>query len=227
MCIDYHQLNKVTIKNKYSLSRIDDLFDQLKSATVFSKIDMRSGYNQLTRYGHYEFLVMYFGLTNAPAIFMDLMNRIFRPHLDRFVVVFFDNILIYSRDEIEHVEHLKIFEWSEKCQQSFDQFQILLTEAAVLIQPESGKEFVIYSDASLNVLGCLLIQEGKVNYPAHDLDLAAIVFALKIWLHHLYVEKCHIFTDNKSLKYIMTQKDLNLRQRRWLELLKDYELVID
>ncbi|KAA3473077.1 Integrase, catalytic core [Gossypium australe] len=116
----------------------------------------------------------------------------------------------------------------------------LLTEAPVLVQPEPGKEFVVYSDASLNGLGCVLIQEGKViayasrqlkprekNYPTHDLELAAIVFALKIWRHHLYREKCRVFTDHKSLKYLMTQKELNLRQRRWLELIKDYELVID
>ena len=344
LCIDYRQLNKVTIKNKYPLPRIDDLFDQLKGATVFSKIDLRSGYYQLrvkesdvpktafrTRYGHYEFLVMPFGLTNAPAIFMDLMNRIFRPYLDKFVVVFIDDILIYSRDESEHAEHLRTvlqilrekklyakfsksefwlrevgflghivssegirvdpskisaivdweppknvtevrsflglagyyrrfvkgfsmiaspmtkllqknvkFEWTNKCQQSFEKLKALLTEAPVLVQPESGKEFVIYSDASLNGLGCVLMQEGKViayasrqlkphekNYPTHDLELAAIVFALKIWRHYLYGEKCRIFTDHKSLKYLMSQKDLNLRQRRWLELIKDYELVID
>ncbi|KAA3483477.1 DNA/RNA polymerases superfamily protein [Gossypium australe] len=344
MCIDYRQLNKVTIKNKYPLPRIEDLFDQLKGASVFSKIDLRSGYYQLrvrdsdvpktafrTRYGHYEFLVMPFGLTNAPTVFMDLMNRVFRQFLDRFVVVFIDDILIYSKNEAEHVEHLRVvlqtlrdqrlyakfskcefwmnevsflghvvsvsgirvdpnkiaaildwkppknvseirsflglagyyrrfvkgfsviatpltrllqkdvkFEWTEKCQKSFEQLKALLTEAPVLTQPESGKEFTIFSDASLNGLGCVLMQEGKViayasrqlkpherNYPTHDLELAAIVFALKIWRHHLFGEKCHVYSDHKSLKYLMTQKDLNLRQRRWLELLKDYELVID
>nr|GFC50688.1 putative reverse transcriptase domain-containing protein [Tanacetum cinerariifolium] len=120
MCIDFRELNKLTVKNRYPLPRIDDLFDQLQGSSVYSKIDLRSGYHQLrvreedipktafrTRYGHYEFQVMPFGLTNAPAVFMDLMNRVCKPYLDKFVIVFIDDILIYLKDEKKHEEHLK------------------------------------------------------------------------------------------------------------------------
>ena len=132
------------------------------------------------------------------------------------------------------------FELSEDCQRSFEKLKAFLTEAPVLTQPTCGKEYVIFSDASLNGLGCVLMQEGKVvayasrklkpherNYPTHDLELAAIVFALKIWRHYLYGEKCFIYTDHKSLKYLPSQRELNLRQHRWMELIKDYDCVID
>ncbi|KAL0551642.1 hypothetical protein IC582_010731 [Cucumis melo] len=343
LCIDYRELNKVTVKNRYPLPRIDDLFDQLLGATVFSKIDLRSGYHQLrikdedvpktafrSRYGHYEFIVMSFGLTNAPAVFMDLMNRVFREFLDTFVIVFIDDILIYSKTEAEHEEHLRMvlqtlrdnklyakfskcefwlkqvsflghvvskagvsvdpakieavtgwtrpstvsevrsflglagyyrrfvenfsriatpltqltrkgvpFVWSKACEDSFQTLKQKLVTAPVLTVPDGSGSFVIYSDASKKGLGCVLMQQGKVvayasrqlksheqNYPTHDLELAAVVFALKIWRHYLYGEKIQIFTDHKSLKYFFTQKELNMRQRRWLELVKDYDCEI-
>nr|GFC24127.1 putative reverse transcriptase domain-containing protein [Tanacetum cinerariifolium] len=120
MCIDYRELNKQRVKNRYPLPRIDDLFDQLQGSSVYSKIDLRSGYHQLrvreedvpktafrTRYGHYEFQVMPFGLTNASAVFMDLMNRVCKPYLDKFMIVFIDDILNYSKNKNEHEEHLR------------------------------------------------------------------------------------------------------------------------
>jgi len=121
LCVDYRQLNKVTIKNRYPLPMIDDLMDQLVGAEVFRKIDLRSGYHQIRvkaediskiafrmRYGHYEYYMMPFGVTNAPNVFMEYMNRIFHPYLDQFVVVFIYDILVYSKSEEEHAEHLRI-----------------------------------------------------------------------------------------------------------------------
>ncbi|GJR79527.1 putative nucleotidyltransferase, ribonuclease H [Tanacetum coccineum] len=181
-----------------------------------------------TRYGHYEFLVMPFGLTNAPAVFMDLMNRVFHDYLDKFVVVFIDDILVYSKSKKEHEQHL--------C--------TILERVAFLGHVVSPKGIEvdpakIYNDASKNGLGCVLMPPGNViayasrqlkpyeeNYPTHDLELATIVFALKIWRHYLYGDTCDIFTNRKSLKYIFTQKELNMRQRRWLEFLKDYDANI-
>ena len=128
------------------------------------------------------------------------------------------------------------FEWNDKCQANFEKLKQLLIEAPVLTQPTPGKEYTLYSDASRIGPRCVLMQDGKVvayasrklnpheqNYPTHDLELAAIVFALKIWRHYLYGEKCRVYTNHKSLKYLLTQKELNLRHRRWLELFKDYD----
>nr|GEX10700.1 retrotransposon protein, putative, Ty3-gypsy subclass [Tanacetum cinerariifolium] len=173
-----------------------------------------------TRYGHYEFLVMPFGLTNAPAIFMDLMNRIFHEYLDKFVIVFIDNILVYSKTKKEHEEHLHGI------------LGHIVSANGITMDP-------IYSDTPKNGLGCILMQHGKViayasrqlkpyeaNYPTHDLEFVVVIVSLKIWRNYLYGETCDIFIDHKSLKYIFTQKELNMIQRRWLELLKDYDTNI-
>ncbi|GJR22264.1 putative reverse transcriptase domain-containing protein [Tanacetum coccineum] len=343
MCIDYRELNKLTVKNRYPLPRIDDLFDQLQGSSIYSKIDLRSGYHQLrvreqdvpktafrTRYGHYEFQVMPFGLTNAPAVFMDLMNRVCKPYLDKFVIVFIDDILIYSKDEREHEEHLKAilellkkeklyakfskcefwipkvqflghvidsrgihvdpakiesikdwaspktpteirqflglagyyrrfiegfskiaksmtkltqkgikFDWGEKEENAFQLIKQKLCSAPILALPEGSEDFVVYCDASHKGLGAVLMQREKViayasrqlkvhekNYTTHDLELGSVVFALKIWRHYLYGTRCTVFTDHKSLQHILDQKELNMRQRRWLELLSDYDCDI-
>ncbi|GJT35060.1 putative reverse transcriptase domain-containing protein [Tanacetum coccineum] len=271
MCIDYWELNKLTVKNCYPLPRIDDLFDQLQGSSVYSKIDLRS--------------VMPFGLTNAPAVFMDLMNRVCKPYLDKFVIVFIDDILIYSKNKQEHEEHFKLIlellkkeelyakfskcefwipnvqflghvidskgihvdpakiesikDWaSPKSPMEIQQF-LGLACAPILALPEGSEDFIAYCDASKKGLGAVLMQREKViayasrqlkihekNYTTHDLELGAVVFALKIWRHYLYETKCTVFTDHKSLQHILNQKELNMRQRRWLELLSDYDCEI-
>jgi hypothetical protein len=274
---------------------------------------------------------MSFRLMNAPAYFMYLMNKVFMEYLDKFVVVFIDNILIYSKTEAEHGEHLrlvleklranqlyakfskcefwltqvaflgyvistggvsvdpskvremlnwkppmnvseicsflrsagyyhrfiqdfskitkpmtrllekgKVFMWTQDCQASFKELKKRLTTAPVLILPDLFKKFDIYCDASRKGLGCVLMQDGHVvsyashqlrkheeNYPTHDLELATVVHALKIWRHYLIDHRCEIYDDHKSLKYIFTQTDFNLRQRIWLELIKDYDIKIN
>jgi hypothetical protein len=148
MCVDYRSLNEVTINNKYSLLRIEDLFDQMKGASIFSKIDLRSGYHQLkiqeldnpktafcTRYRLYEYTVMSFGLTNAPAYFMYLMNKVFTEYLDKFIVVFIDDILIFSKTKEEHEKHLSMVLEKLRSNQLYTKFrkcEFWLTEVAFL-----------------------------------------------------------------------------------------------
>ncbi|GJS96430.1 putative reverse transcriptase domain-containing protein [Tanacetum coccineum] len=239
MCIDYQELNKLTVKNRYPLPRIDDLFDQLQGSSVYSKIDLRSGYHQLrvrdedipktafrTRYGHYEFQVMPFGLTNAPVVFMDLMNR-------RFI----EGFSKIAKSLTELTQKNKKYIWGEDQESAFQLLKQKLCEAPILALPEGNDDFVVYCDASHQGLGAVLMQREKViayasrqlkpheeNYTTHDLELGAVVFALKIWRHYLYGTKCTVFTDHKSLQHILDQKELNMRQRRWLELLAKYEL---
>jgi hypothetical protein len=282
------------------------------------------------RYGLYEYLVMSFALMNAPTHFMYLMNSVFVPELDQFVMVFIDGILIYSKSMEEHedqlwivLQHLwehqlyakfskcefwikevpflghvvspegivvdpskvkevfdwkspmTVFEvrsflgladyyrrfipkfskiakpvtellkklnkyvWSDTCDEDFNKLKKLLTTSPVLAQPDTTKPFNVYCDASSTGLGGVLMQEGRVisyssrqlrrheeHYPTHDLELAAVVMALRTWHHNLLGNVVHIYMDHKSLKYIFTQPDLNMRQQRWLELIKDYELEV-
>ncbi|GJR20805.1 putative reverse transcriptase domain-containing protein [Tanacetum coccineum] len=306
MCINYRELNKLTLRNRYPLPRINDLFDQIQGSSVYSKIDLKSGYHQLrvrdedipkttfrTRYGHYKFQVMTFGLTNAPAVFMDLMNRVCKPYLDKFMIVFIDDIIIYSRNKEEHADHLRIilellkkeklyakfskcdfwisivqflehvvdsqgihvdpakieavknwaspttpieirqflglvgyyqrfikdfskiakpltelnqknkkYIWRENQESAFQLLKQKLYEAPILALQEGNDNFVVYCDASHQGLGAVLMQREKViayasrqlkpheeNYTTHDLELGAVVFALKIWRHYLYGTK--------------------------------------
>ncbi|GJR48451.1 putative reverse transcriptase domain-containing protein [Tanacetum coccineum] len=250
-CINYRELNKLTVNNRNLLPKIDDLFDQLQGSSVYSKIDLRLGYHQLrvrdedipktafrTRYGHYEFQVMPFSLTNTPVVFMDLMNRVCKPYLDKFVIVVIDDILIYSRNKEEHTDpsenNLRItqneksyakfskcdfwisivfFEgfskiakpltkltkknkkyiWGEDQESAFQLLKHKIYEALILALPEGNDDFGVYCDASLQGLGTVLMQREKViayasrqlkpheeNYTTHDLELRAVVFALKI-----------------------------------------------
>ncbi|GJU03324.1 putative reverse transcriptase domain-containing protein [Tanacetum coccineum] len=272
-------------KSPYRLapSELEELSGQLKE---LQDKDLRSGYHQLrvheddilktafrTRYGHFEFTVMPFGLTNAPTIFMDLMNRVCRPYLDKFVIVFIDDILIYSKTQEEHVEHLrlvlellkkeKLYAKFSKCEFWLREVHILghvingngihgeeqeltfqtlkdkLCNAPVLTLLDGPEDFVVYCDTSGIGLGCVVMKRGKViayasrqlnihekNYTTHDLELGAVVFALKIWRHYLYGTKSVIYTDHKSLQHIFSQKELNMRQRRWIELFSDYDCEI-
>ncbi|GJZ64283.1 putative reverse transcriptase domain-containing protein [Tanacetum coccineum] len=181
MCIDYRELNKLTVKNRYPLPRIDDLFDQLQGSSVYSKIDLRSGYHQLR----------------------------------------------------------KKYIWRENQESAFQLLKQKLCEAPILALPEGNENFIVYCDAFHQVLGAVLMQRENViacasrqikpneeNYTTYDLELGAVVFALKIWRHYLYGTKCTVFTDHKSLQHILDQKELNMRQRRWLELLADYDYEI-
>nr|GEX92756.1 putative reverse transcriptase domain-containing protein [Tanacetum cinerariifolium] len=290
MCIDYRELNKLTVKNRYPLPRIDDLLDQLQGSSVYSKIDLTSDYHQLrvkdedipktafgTRYGHYEFQVMPFSLTNTPAVFMDLMNHVGTCKSSEDILELLRKEKLYAKfskcdfwirtlqflghlinSQGLHVDPAKIEavkNWASPTTPTKIQrqkvclgeaqkmaFQILkqkLCEAQILALLEGNDDFVVYYDASIQGLGAVLMQREKViayayrqlkpheeNYTTHDIELGAVVLDLKIWRHYLYGTKCIVFTDHKILQHVLNQKELNMRQRRWLELLADYDCEI-
>ncbi|GJR61079.1 putative reverse transcriptase domain-containing protein [Tanacetum coccineum] len=304
--------DKLTVKNRYLLPRIDGLFDQLQGSRVYSKIDLRSDYHQLrvreedipkiafrTRYGHYEFQVMPFGLTNAPAqgrarknlkLILELLKKEelyakfskcefwlskvqFLGHvvdsegihvnpakiepikdwaspktlieICQFLALagsyrrFIKGFLKVAKPITKLTQKNVRFNWSEKAEAAFQLLKQKLCSAPILALPEGSENFMVYCDASRKGLGAVFMQREKVipyasrqlkihekNYTTHDLELGAIVFALKMWRHYLYGTKCIVFTDHKSLQHILDQKELNMRQRRWLELLMDYDCDI-
>ncbi|GJP31953.1 hypothetical protein CLOM_g16451, partial [Closterium sp. NIES-68] len=231
MCIDYQALNKQTIKNKYPIPRINDLLDQLRGATVFSKLDLRFGYWQIrmadnsihktafrTRYGSYEYLVMPFGLTNAPATFQAEMNHILRPLLD---------------------ECNMPYKWEPKHHEAVEQLKQALTSAPVLILPDPERNYVIEADASDQAVGAVLMQDqgnglqpiaylskklhgAELNYPIHDKEALAIIIAFKVWRSYLEGRRTTVYTDHCSLKYLKTQPNLSRRQVRWIDFLETH-----
>ncbi|GJS16557.1 putative reverse transcriptase domain-containing protein [Tanacetum coccineum] len=284
ICIDYRELNKLTVKNRYPLSRIDDLFYQLQGSSMYSNIDLRSGYHQLrikeedipisafrTRYGHFEFQVMPFRLSNAPAVTKKSMEGILKNMLE-----LLKKERLYAKfskcdfwlDSVQFLGHVidrsgvyvdpakikasknwaasttptkkyKKYEWGKEEEEAFQTLKQNLCGAPILALPKGTEDFVVYCDASLKGYGAMLMQREKViayvsrqlkvheeNYATHDLELGAVVFTLRLWRHYLYGTKCVVFTDHKSLQYILNQKDLNLRQQRWIELLSDYDCEI-
>jgi hypothetical protein len=349
LCIDYRMLNKATIKNKYPLPRIDDLLDQLHGATIFSKIDLQSGYHQIrvkcadiqktafrTKYGHFEWTVMPFGLTNAPATFQTLMNSILGPFLDKFVIVYLDDVLIYSKTPQEHKQHLRLLlqalrdhqlyakltkcefwrdtlpflghvisqagismdpskltaiqhwpapatvtqlqsflglanyyrrfvkdysaiaapltalcspklkkdlPWTQEHQAAFEQLKTALVTAPIIHPPDLTQPFNVTTDASNFAVGAVLTQgEGSAlrtvayesrkmtpaerNYPVHDKEMLAVMYALKKWRHYVKGTDVTIVTDHKSLEYFCTQPHLSDRQTRWMGELAEYHYHI-
>ncbi|GJV48789.1 putative reverse transcriptase domain-containing protein [Tanacetum coccineum] len=283
MCIDYRELNKLTVKNRDPLPRIDDLFDQLQGSSVYSKIDLRSGYHQLrvreedipktafrTRYGYYEFQDKKEHEEHLKAI-LELLKKeelyakfskceFWIPKIESIKdwaspktpteIRQFLGLAGYYRRFIEGFSKIAkpmtkltqkkvAFEWGDKQEAAFQTLKNKLCSAPILALPQGAENFIVYCDASHKGLGAVLMQNEKViayasrqlkihekNYTTHDLELGAVVFALKIWRHYLYGTKCTVFTDHKSLQHILDQKELNMRQRRWLELLSDYDCEI-
>nr|KAJ0207852.1 hypothetical protein LSAT_V11C500228720 [Lactuca sativa] len=258
----YWELNKVTIKNRYPLPRIDDLFDQLQGASYFLKIDLRSGYHQLkvreedvskttfrtSKADHEKHLRITLSLLRKEKLFAKFSKCEFWLREVQFLGhVVNEHGIKVDLTKIEGIEKWEPprtpsevrrtnvkFEWKPEQDNVFNVLKEKLSSVPVLSLPEGNYGFVVYSDASKLGLGCVLMQNGKViayasrqlkvherKYPTHDMELAAVVFALKIWRHYLYGTRCQIFTDHKSLKYLFDQKDLNMRQQQWMELLKD------
>ncbi|GJS47350.1 putative reverse transcriptase domain-containing protein [Tanacetum coccineum] len=230
MCIDYRELNKLTVKNRYPLLRIDDLFDQLQGSSVYSKIDLSQGIH--VDPAKIESIKDWASPKTPTEIrqFLGLAG-----YYRRFIEGFSKVAMPMTKLTQKKVA----FEWSDKQEAAFQTLKDKLCSAPILALPQGGENFIVYCDASHKGLGVVLMQNKKVvayalrqlkihkkNYTNHDLELGAVVFALKIRRHYLYGTKCTVITDHKSLQHILDQKELNMRQHRWLELLSDYDCEI-
>nr|GFB34098.1 putative reverse transcriptase domain-containing protein [Tanacetum cinerariifolium] len=261
MGIDYRELNKLTIKNHYPLPRID--VDKLVDVPSVKKrfylesrpmVVLRVHEDDIlktafrTRYGHFEFIVMPFGLTSAPTAKFSRCEFWLR-EVQFLGHVINGNEIHVEPSKIEAVknwkalrtptEKCKTFDWGEERELAFQILKDKLCNAPVLALPDGPEDFLVYCDASEIGLGCVLMRRGKViayafrqlkihenNYTTHDLEMSAVVFELKIQRHYLYGTKSVIYTDHKSFQHIFSQKELNMRQRRWIKLFSDYDCEI-
>ncbi|GJW26990.1 putative reverse transcriptase domain-containing protein [Tanacetum coccineum] len=273
MCIDYRELNKLTIKNRYPLRRIDDIFDQRQKFSVLSKIDFTFGYHYLrirevdhsnskhlelvmdimsskNKEEHGEHLKTILNLLRSEKLYVKFSKCDFWLDSVQFLGHVIDSSGVHvDPAKIEAIknwaapttptEKNKPYVWGDDEEEAFQTLKLKLCSAPILSLPEGSKNFVVYCDASLKGFGAVLLQRENViayasrqlrkneeNYTTHDLELGAVVFALRLWRHYLYGTKCTVYTDHKSLQYILDQKELNMRQRRWIELLSDYDCVI-
>nr|GEW78686.1 retrotransposon protein, putative, Ty3-gypsy subclass [Tanacetum cinerariifolium] len=222
MCIDYQELNKLTLKNRYPLLRIDDLLDQLQGSSIYSKIDLRSGYYQLR-------------ILKVQFLGHVIDSRGLAGYYQRFI----EGLLKIAKSVTKLTRKGIKFDWGKKEENTFQLIKQKLCSAPILALPEGSKDIMVYCDASHKGLGAILMQREKViayasqqlkilekNYTTHDLELESLVFALNMWRHYLYGTKCIVFTNHKSLQHILDQKELNIRQCRWLELLSGYNCRI-
>jgi hypothetical protein len=259
MCTDSRVINKITIRYRFPLPRMDDLMDCLSGEKYFSKIDLKSGYHQIrmregdewkttfkTNEGLYEWLVMPFGLTNAPSTFMRLMNEVLREFIGKFVIVYLDDILIYSKSVEEHLKHLatvkkwhKSFHWTAEAEKSFNLLKRKITEQPVLVLPDFLKTFQVKCDASGFAIGVVLseedrpiayfsekLNEAKVKYSTYDKEFYAIIQALKKWRHYLIPKEFVLYSDNHALQFVTQQEKLNQRHVKWVEYMQNFTFVI-
>ncbi|KAJ9522418.1 hypothetical protein QJQ45_008294 [Haematococcus lacustris] len=254
MCIDYRQLNKITLRDQYPLPRIDDLFDKLSGCKVFSSLDLQAGYHQIritpedvpktafrTPEGHFQFKVLCFGLTNAPATFQRVMNDAFATVLGKCALVYLDDILVMSKSVQDHLLHLKqVFELLRKNKLYAKLSKSAIAAVPMLRLPDHTKPFQVYCDASLQGLGAVLMQDGyplaylsrklspaEINYTTGEQEFLSLVTACKEWRCYLEGVPFTLFTDHQPLVALPTQKVLSRRQARWMEFMSrfSYSLV--